>query len=342
MAHLSLKKASLKNIYSNIYPWRTLPQFVEQLVNTLAYKSEDSSLIAIHKPFGVGVHNAKDENNKKQNQDKLSLLLQGSPKYSIDDALPHLTEALNLKQPLHVVKSIDRYSSGLVLLSNDPMMKTRVQKSLDYSRCLSEPSIGTRALTYGIPTIPGDSISERVGVELLEVDELGDYKEPVVYKTPSRKFRQRMDNDKKSFIAKLEIKGTNKELAVSYVELLVSKLKWDFPRCYISSKTSFILGDVRFSKRIKEILGKQMQVAAFKSSVGYDDNFEPLNDKLRHHLGVSKNASIPLMLDVHAIYLRHFGRKKDKDKDLIIQSPYVPMHFAATAERLNLQKFILP
>lgn len=329
----SFRKIPLVDIYRNLYPWNNLSEFVKLIKSTIAYTSEDGSLIALNKPFGVGTYTAQDKNDTKQNQDKLLYRLKGFPKYCIQDALKPLSDELKSPRPYQVLKSLDRYMSGLMLITNDlDSYRTRFKKSLAHSRSKRIAPYGFRAITSGYPTIKSNKIEEIVGVELIEVDEFGDYKEPIIVTRPSQKFRNRYDRDRDTFQIEFEVKKTNREYSVALVELYVSKLRFDIARCYVSSKTSFILGDVRFSKRIRTLLQKPIQVSAFKSSHTYDDSYEPLNSKLLNLFGC-KNSSIPLMLDLHAIRLKGFDRKKG---DLFIESPYMPLHFAVTAERLNL------
>lgn len=322
--------------YKNLYPWRNLDEFLHVIRGTIAYKSEDNSLVAICKPLGVGTYLVEDQNLSNQNQDKFLFKSATRPRYCIADTLKPLTDELSPKQPYQVLKGIDRYMSGLVLLSNNlEEHRKRFHNALSGSRSVKMPPYGFRAIAQGYPLLKSNRICETVGIEQIEVDELGDYKEPVVVQSPPRRFRNKYNRTLDTFQADLEIKKVNKELSVSLLELYVSKLSHDFPRCYISSKTSFILGDVRFSKRIKEILGKQIQVSAYRSSHSHD-NYEPLNSKLRKILGVDRNASIPLMLDLHAIRLKSFVRSAQGRKDLTIQSKLLPPHFELTARKLDL------
>lgn len=330
------KKLTISDVYHNMYPWSNLNQFFDLVKGTISYKSPDNSLIALCKPYGVGIYTKLDNNRGKQNQDKLLSKVPGQPHYCMQDILKPLSDELNSPIPYQILKGIDRYMSGLILLSNKPEIHHPMfVKSLITSRSNKLPPFGLRAIASGYPTIQSKKIYERVGLEMIEVDDLGNYKEPIIVNNPSRKFTIGQTPDKDSFQVEMSIKKINREYSTSLIELYVSKLKYDFARCYISSKTSFILGDVRFSKRIREILGKPIQVSAFKSSHRYDDSYEPLNSKVRDRLGVYKNASIPLMLDLHAIRLKGFDRTQ-KSRDLFIQSPYMPIHFALTAERLNL------
>lgn len=332
----NLRRIPLADIYQNLYPWKNLQEFVKLIKSTIAYTSEDNSVIALNKPFGVGIYASQDKNDTKQNQDKLLYKLRGYPKYCIEDVLKPLSDELESPKPYKVLKGLDRYMSGLVLITNDfDFYRPKFLKSLAHSRCKKIPPYGLRAITSGYPTINSNKIQETIGVELIEVDDLGDYKEPIIVTKPSKRFFNKYEKNRETYQVEFEVKKTNREYSVALVELYLSNLKYDFARCYVSSKTSFILGDVRFSKRIREILGKPIQVSAFKSSHRYDDNYEPLNSKLQSLFGVYKNASIPLMLDLHAIRLKGFDRTR-KSRDLFIQSPYMPVHFALTAKRLNL------
>jgi hypothetical protein len=332
----ALKKLPLKQIYANLYPWTSLDQFVNQLVDTVAHKSDDNSLLAVNKPFGVGTYTTYDLNTKKTNQDRILSTVPGQARYCLKDALQPLADHFRSPKPYQVLKSIDRYASGLVLLTNDlNKYKVNFTRSQRFTKINSCPPYGYRAITCGYPTTKSLNSFERIGCELVEVDELGDHKEPVLSPNPGWSFKGKHKH-KDLFQVELNIKKIDRESSTSLVEVYVSKVKWDFVRCYISSKTSFILGDVRFSKRIREILGKRIQVSAFRSNHKFEDSYEPLSSELQKILGVERNSSVPLMLDHHELRLRNFWGSKSREKDLIIKSPYVPLHFAATACRLNL------
>lgn len=305
-------------------------------METIAYKSDDNSLLAINKPFGVGTFLVSDTNNRKTNQDKLLYRLAGHPRYCLQDALDPLTQKLNSSKPYQILKSIDRYMSGLVLITNDPKTHgANFTRALSTSRINKVPPYGFRAITSGYPLIKKDEISERIGCELVEIDELGDHKEPIISQNPGTSFRDGRHPNKRFFRVEMVIKKINQQTSSSLVEVYLSRLGWDIARCYISSKTSFILGDVRFSKRIREVLGKKIQVSAFRSSHRFDDQCEPLNFQLRKALGVTSNAQIPLMLDHHELRLKNYCRGRN-ERDLIIRSPYMPLHLAATAKSLDL------
>lgn len=332
----ALKRLPLAQIYNNLYPWTTINQFASQIIDTIVYRSEDDSLLAINKPFGVGTYTRHDLNTKKTNQDRVLSTVVGAPRYCIKDALESLADHLKSPQPYRVLKSIDRYASGLVLVTNDfERHQANLIRSQRSTKINKKPPYGFRAITCGYPITKSVNLFEQIGCELVEVDELGDHKEPVLSQNPGWSFKGKHKH-KDMFQVELEVKKVDRDSATSLLEIYVSKSKWDFVRCYVSSKTSFILGDVRFSKRIREILGKRIQISAFRSNHKFEDSYEPLSDELQRILGVKRNSSIPLMLDHHELRLMNYWGRKSQEKDLIIKSQCVPLHFAATACRLNL------
>lgn len=333
-AHATKTSLSLSKIYQNLYPWNSLDEFVQQLKSTIAYRSPDNSLIALNKPFGVGSYKVLDPNQTKQNPDRLLTDLTGSPKYCLTDALDSLAKSFNSPNKYFIIKGIDRYTSGLTLIANDKKHADNFARSVRACRATMTPLYGFRAITVGYPKTGMKPIIEKVGMQQIEVDELGDYKEPIIQSNPGSTFHKR--KDKKIFRVEMNVKSINQKISTALVEIFVSNNSWDFPRCYISSKTAFILGDVRFGRRIREVLGKRVQVSAFKSSGLYDDSYEPLNEVLISTLRVQKNNKIPMMLDHHCLRLKYFDKKTKED--LIISSPYTPLHFAATAECLQLNK----
>lgn len=332
MARQSYARLSMLDTYQNIFPWSNINEFVSSITQSIIYKSQDNSIIAINKPFGVGIYQPQDLNTKKQNQDKILYRLTGTPKYCIQDVLEPLTSHFQSQEPYKVLKSIDRYMSGIVLLSNNwKEHRKALIRSTSTSKCNNNPPFGFRAITCGYPNFKQGKLKERVGIQLLEVDELGDHKEPIIVDKITSKFLKKPTKDMTISQVELEIKKINLTLAVALVELFVSKTLWDFPRCYLSSKTTFVLGDVRFSRRIREVLGKKVHIT--KSAFNNDQDHEPLSDQLKDCLGVRSNAQIPLMLDHFSINLKNFHRNRS---DLIIENCHLPLHMKSTAQSLSL------
>lgn len=338
MARPSLNSLRISDIYTNLYPWRSVDEFYQCIKSTIVYKSEDNSLLAFSKPFGVGTFTPNDNNMSKQNQDRALSRIPGRARYCIADILEPLANEYNSPEPYKVIKGINRYCSGLTIVSNKyDQHRKQYLKAVTDSRSANCPPFGFRAITCGYPLLKSNRISEKVGLELIEVDELGDFKEPIIVHNITRQHKTRHIKDKSTFQTELEVKKINRELSTALVELHISKLSDDFARCYISSKTAFVMGDSRYSKRIRQVLDKKIQVSAFKSSGRYEDGYEPLDKSLRKILQIRGNSWLPIMLDMHRFRLKNFHPKnKAASRDLVIESTQMPLHFAATAEALSL------
>lgn len=235
--------------YKCMYPWKTKKEFTDYLYENICFN--DGKLIAIDKPWGVGIHRS-ELMVTKQNSNHITGASANVPKYHIDEALDHLKTRLNFQEELKVIKTIDRFSSGIILLArvNDENTQNRVRNSIARSKQLDKPMMTFYCITKGWPiNIPNESVlRERIGIKLVEVDELGDYKEPIIIKAEelSRRMRKRIplkDGMKvKTSIVELQILDCNKNLGVSLVEVAVNSQKWGLIQCYISQKASFIIG----------------------------------------------------------------------------------------------------
>ena len=235
--------------YKCMYPWKTKKEFTDYLYENICFN--DGKLIAIDKPWGVGIHRS-ELMVTKQNANHITGASANVPKYHIDEALDHLKTRLNFQEELKVIKTIDRFSSGIILLArvNDENTQNRIKNSIARSKQLDKPMMTFYCITKGWPiNIPNESVlRERIGIKLVEVDELGDYKEPIIIKAEelSRRMRKRIplkDGMKvKTSIVELQILDCNKNLGVSLVEVAVNSQKWGLIQCYISQKASFIIG----------------------------------------------------------------------------------------------------
>lgn len=270
-----------------------------------------------------------------------------------------------------------------MVLSPSEEVKTRVEKSVRRAIALTVPYIRFYCITNGIPSKVEDT--EKCGIRLFEIDSLGDYKEPV-YVAPekiSANMRKiglkRPDMCTSSSPLKpvnvhYRTLATNRELAVSLVELQTSATKWSFVQCFLAYKASFVLGDTFFSQRVKHILGQPVAIKPKKAKTlaeirNIDYGFEPLSTKVQRALNIRRNGELPLM--VHCAGLTFTGLSKSMGglkveqptiqvpemkengtasdlvtssgtKDIIInadQLHQMPSHFVRTLDSLNLNVF---
>lgn len=232
----------LNHPYRNLFPWKSLQEFAEELSSKVVYN--DGDLIAFDKPWGVGIH-VPVHTPLRQSIIGLNNIY-GSPKYCIKDALELLSTRLQVNQPLHLIKSSDRYASGITLIGTT-RAKERTLKSLRRARGMCVPYMKYWCLTKGYPVLKEPIIKERVGIKMIEVDELGNDKAPVLISKERITRSLRKNNfryDGKTFIAVVEFQVLeyNKNLSSSLVELNTTLTKCHFVPCYIAKQASFVLG----------------------------------------------------------------------------------------------------
>jgi 23S rRNA-/tRNA-specific pseudouridylate synthase len=222
-----------------------MKEFVEMLAQNIVYN--DSNLIAISKPWGVGIHKSEVMITKK-NSHLLLGVYSGSAKYCINDSLELLSQLLNVKK-LKCVKTIDRFMSGIILLVTNETTEKKVIKAINRCKPMEIPFMKFWCITKGWPVINAPFLRERVGIKLLEMDELGEHKESIIIPseqmTNNMRRRQKPQSDGlivKTVLSEMRTIEMNKCLSAALVELSTTSLKWNFIPCYLANKAAFVLG----------------------------------------------------------------------------------------------------
>ncbi|RWS29540.1 RNA pseudouridylate synthase domain-containing protein 3-like protein [Leptotrombidium deliense] len=316
--------ANFKHPYKRLFPWKSLTAFVDDLEKNVVYN--DKAIVAINKPWGVGIHKAQVFVDKKRSNLLLSDVI-GSSKYCIADAVDILAERLKCRE-LRITKSIDRHMSGVMLLTTGDEAEKRVKKSLTRAIPLKIPYSTYWCITKGYPLINGPT-EEKVAVKQVYLDENATHAESqIVMQFTKKQIKKQIV---KPVHCSMDVKSLNKQISSALVEVSSTTNKYNFVRTYVSSKTSFILGDTRMAARIKQVLGVPIQVSPY--NVGYYDDYEPLPKVIRDKLFVLHNRQIPLMIHRHKLTLPMYNRDKS---DLIIETNQLPHHFLWTLQQLQL------
>lgn len=307
--------------FNNLFPWTSLTEFVDVIEKRIVFN--DGNLIAIDKPWGVAYHKANKTIYKPYSFETLSLI-RGEPKFCFDDALPSLEQRLNIDK-LELIKSIDRYSSGIILFSGNSKAKPSIRKALQTNKVLGDPYLNFVCIAQGFPAISGNELSEKVRIKLMDVDEFADYREPIIVEPTYKK--QEINN---GYLARvfLKINSINRLNSSSYLNVKTNRLKWNFARCYVANKASFIIGDLRFSANVKRLLGEQ--VLETTNSFYKNNRIEPLNKEVRKALNIRSNRQVPIMLHLESVSLKNY-----RNKDILIQCK-LPDHFSYALKKLKL------
>lgn len=318
------QSSKLVHPFNSMYPWQTLEEFVENLEKRVIFN--DKKLIAIDKPWGVAYHKANKTLYKPYSFETLSLI-PGEPRFCMNDALPLLEERLELDK-LEYVKTIDRYSSGVILLCTNPRSKARIRRCINRSKTDRVPLYSFQCIAQGFPAIQGNELSEKIRIKLRDLDELADYKEPII--VPEKFHRKEQDRGYLTRVS-LKINSINKLNSASYLNVCTNQLRWNFVRCYVAHKAAFVIGDLRFSANIKRILGET--VLETTNSFYKNNRIEPMNRSMLRALKVRSNRKVPLMLHLDSIYLERYTG----GKDLVIKTARLPDHFQFALDRLGLE-----
>lgn len=242
---------------------------------------------------------------------------------------------------LQIAKALDRFQSGVIILSKGPDATKIVKTACRRGRAMHIPFMTYWCLCRGYPVeTNAKSEVERVAIRLCEVDELGDYKEPVIISDRNFTKRQaRLTEDFKIVFADCRVLESNTKLSASLLQISCNSDKWRFVQTYAAYRTSFILGDYRFSRRVGQLLGNPITLTPQKlHSPGYSD-YEPLHVNVRRKLRVARNAEIPLMIHRRKIILPLYLRSGKTKEHLVIESRKLPPHFEWTAKSLKLLSF---
>ena len=238
-------KSRVSHPYDQLFPWKSLSEFSHHLLENKVYF--DGHLLALEKPWGVGTYKSTI-NITDKNSHLSTALYSGSCNYCLNDSIEYLCQMLGTKS-LKIIKTINRFMSGIVLMSTDDSTETKVLKAVRRAQAMEVPTMSFWCVTKGWPTIDGNELRERIGIKLLELDELGNHKQPIIVSAQqlTNTMRRRKNPQPDGMIVKpalidLKTLDINKTLGVSLVQLSTNVLKWNLIECYLAFKTSFVLG----------------------------------------------------------------------------------------------------
>ncbi|XP_067131872.1 mitochondrial mRNA pseudouridine synthase RPUSD3-like isoform X1 [Centruroides vittatus] len=304
---------AFKELSKRIHPWKSRSQFVQSLCENIVYNKD--GLIAINKFYGIPVYKVKGDKMIPT----VITPFNGNFSLSIEESLPLLKNELEVKQ-LKIIKSTEKYSSGILLLSSSDKVTEKVTKAFIRGKSENIPHLIYWALTVGCPTT--ETVREKVGIKLSTIN---DIKQPVILKEISA--NQIKKKVVKPVIVDCSLLESNKELSCSLVKLAVSSVKSHFLKVYMTTRGSYVLGDVFFGRRVGTVFGKSVETSTTYGAKSLPDD---ICQKLRLPRGTS-NEAIPVMLHLNSIFLRGY----DSGKDLVVAAP-PPPHFLWMCEKLEI------
>ena len=312
----------LKNAYLAEGKYKSSVEMANDLAQNIVYydpKKDTSGLIVVNKPAGVPLKTSKDS-------------------IGLEDAMPELSQLLGLEK-IHVVKSVQKFASGCILLASKEQGVVQIRRSLNRSWndfCLMESYY---ALTYGRPRKEG--VSETVDV--LPKD-FGNFRDPLTEKQISEPViervlvsnRQLAIHRKDPNVKRITVKAQELSKSDSGQNALVriepTSVQNSFISIYCADLLSPIIGDHTYGYRAKMLLGKMVKV--HPHLLPNSNHQQNLPDWLLSKLGLKSYEEhiLPFHLHLGRVHLSgYFGGSKN----LTVHAPPRP-YFIGTAEMLNL------
>lgn len=318
------------HVFKHLYPWRTKLALAEHLKNSEVYNSD--GLIVVCKPYGIAQVKVDGRGGEGRDTVVQTLNSGGVPADTpvIKDVLPILQEMYNVDH-LELVKTSERWTSGLMLLSTKPELGEHIAKCFRRSKALQQPPLTFWAITNGLPN-PSVGAT-KVAISLECVHNIG--KVPVIKKKYTSIEIKR--GDSKLAVVEHSTLMHNEKNEASLVEVNIQTLKWHFLRVWLAQSYSPVLGDAIYGGRVKTLSGKKILVSP-NNLTAY--NPQEISDEIYHQLQLPQKAAELIPCLVHLSKMRLAQYNKDKS-DLILSVP-PPSHFVWTCTQLGLMSTSLP
>jgi 23S rRNA-/tRNA-specific pseudouridylate synthase len=320
------KAKLLQNLYLSEGKFKYRSELASHLASNILYyepKKESSGLIVVNKPAGVPSKGADQDDPTS---------------FGLVDVMPEFAALMNVDKAT-VVKSVQRYASGCVILSTKEQGINQVKNAL--SRQSRSCSFGQTflALTYGVPRKDSneevvDYIQENIRDETNNMTGKR-MSEPVI----SRILKSQTSMKKKGEGAFNRVSVTGQVLSKSQdgraalYRIESSTTNRNFINVYCADMLSPVLGDELFSYRVSTLLGKMVRVSPQRAP---DSNAKSQTlpawflDRLGLHPG--QEGCLPLHLHLSRVHLpSYFGA----NRNLTINAPLQP-YFLGSADGLGI------
>ncbi|KAG8225385.1 hypothetical protein J437_LFUL016810 [Ladona fulva] len=301
--------------YTNLCPWKSKRELTEYLLRNTIYN--ENGLIALNKPYGLGI-----QPPSKLRDTRITTAIPNSENYTIAEVLPLLGNNYGVDR-LMIVKSPEKYSSGITLLATSNEVFEKVVKCK--RRDLASVRLTSKylAVVVGQPKV---SLKNETVNYLLVKSPDGKSKQPIV-----QDFTAKQIGSEKERKVRVAYNTISHGSSTCLVEIKPSTTRWHFLRVYLSHLLSPVLGDNLYSSRVTSFMGVTVAANPF-------NNFrrpQILGQEILEVLNVSPEEEhiIPCHIHLQEVVLTSFHKNKT---DLTILAP-PPSYFQWTCEKLNLK-----
>jgi len=310
MEENSTRKKKLAWSFERLASWKSRQDLTAQLIKNIVYQNDidKSGLIGLNKPYGLPNYPAKDI------------------PYSVAGCLTDLAEHLNIEK-LEVVKTVDRYASGITLLAPSKSTKDKLKKVERKGNVDRQLRSSYLCLVKGHANL---NARKTCRVKMQEFPTVENplfskvHKEPIIICDDGGNSSGWKLQKNQESLRHLDVRtlGRSSQTSLSLVTLAPSSTRNHFMRVWLADSGYPVLGDQLYDYRLKTILGRKVKVSSEHSQSSRIQKLSPAIMKL---LGLSKGEEwrVPAFIHCWREYLPNwFG----PGNNLTIYAP-PPQHF---------------
>jgi len=318
ISETSPTKPKLADSYKKLESWKTRGSLEQQLISSIVYFNPHSKLdlVALSKPYGLPNYKSDD-----------------CP-YSLQCFLKDISKELKLDGELKIVKSVDRFSSGITLLSVKTETKDWIQKVLSSAKKSRRLSSSYLALVNGHTGFKATE-TFRARMETLgraDKETFSKFHKELVILDGESSSWKRTKSDERLCHADTQSVAKSSLVPLSLVSIAPSSTKNHLLRIYLATRCYPVLGDQLFDYRVKTVLGQKVLKGP---ELNIKNRTQLLTPATRELFGLGKGETWRLPVFIHHWRLFLPG-VMGKGKDLTIFAP-LPQHFKQTLVETNIK-----
>ncbi|XP_046626589.1 mitochondrial mRNA pseudouridine synthase RPUSD3-like [Neodiprion virginianus] len=309
--------------YKKIHPWKSIENFSQDLIDNVIYNKD--GVVVLNKPYGIS--NFSREITSERTKWKPVAGISNSVNYTLLDVLPKISRDLGYPS-LSIVKSPERYISGISILASDEKKAYAIKKALSRAQCAK-----TFARSYWVVTtkLPRSNSGELNLAIRKKESPCKTYKQPIIVtKWGENEVKRR---EVKTFDVCYRTISTSDGNLSALMEIQCFTTKWHAIRVFASTVlVSPILGDNIHGSRVKKLMGSYMHISPFVDASRQIPILQPeLLKKL--NLQQSQAVIIPAHIHLREITLMSFP---SRGQDLKLVAP-LPHSFQWTCDQLQFK-----
>jgi len=309
----------LVNQFDRLCRWKTRRAVSSQLINNIVYSDQKNKqqLIAINKPYGL-------PNYKLDNVP-----------YSVQCCLPDLATHLQIpSDKLKILKSVDRFSSGITLLSASGDIDQKLKKSRNF---IKTNRLATESYLCVVTGHANLNVVDTFNIQLKSFPAIKNplfssvHKEPVISSRRATNYWGRAETGEKVRHVIVETLSRSSKVPLSLVNISPSSVSNHLIRVWMADMEYPVLGDGLYDYRSRTVLDHKVKGMKVNSQT---NRSQVLPRATSDMLGLGKGEAWRVPAHIHN-WRVHLPGWLGKGKDLTILAP-PPPHFNQTLKKADI------